>query len=58
MVRTKLLFLYACGVPQQLISRRKVACRCGAFRALEEVTSVLIGHRVLATSRQYVEEPL
>jgi hypothetical protein len=49
MVRTQLLFLNACGVSQQLISRHKVASRRGAFRPLEQVTSVLLfSHRVLA----------
>ena len=48
MLRTQLFFLNACGVSQQLISRQQVACLCGAFRPLEQVTSVLLfSHRVL-----------
>ena len=48
MVRTQFLFLNPCGVSQQLICRHKVAGRRGAFRLLEQVTSVLLfSHRVL-----------
>ena len=59
MVRTQLLFLDACGVSQQLISRRQVASRCGAFRPLEQLTSILLfSHQVLATSRSRSEGTL
>jgi hypothetical protein len=55
MERPQLLFLEACGVSQQLISRRQVASRRRAFRPIEHVTSVLVfRHRVSGASLQYV----
>jgi hypothetical protein len=59
MERTQLIFLNACGASQQLIRGHKVASRCGAFRPLEQVTSVLLfGHRVSRDFSQFVGESL
>jgi hypothetical protein len=39
---TQFFFLNAGGVSQQLISGRKVASHCGVFRAIEQVTKILM----------------